>query len=433
MIPFFRLPQIKGSTESAKLSWLVQLRWWAIGLFFLVSGPGLVLGALNRSSFLIFIGIIGILIVFNLLTQLIVVETKIIVSPLFIAFQLAFDLAILTALLLMSGGFGNPFVALFLLNAGLGGVLIRGRYSWPFLVLCHAFLIALQIQFGSEPSFFSQQYFWIFVSVSHLLIFAMWLVMRTLGTYLESHFESLSQSRIQSEKQDRLRAIGALAAGFSHEFASPLNAAKLRLDRLERDFAKREFSQEWAASAKENISEAKDSILACESVIHSMNSSQLDVRDHKLKPVNIKEFVQDVTESWLEEHQDARLSVENQMAASLLSSPINLAQVIMNLLDNAFEANPNGRIILGLKETHNCIELTVEDEGPGFSDYILSRRGEPFVTTKSNGTGLGLYVSEIFVQSLGGNMMISNKANSSGALVTLRWPSRREALKLGDV
>lgn len=419
---FFRFPRIEGHTESAKLSWLVRLRWGAIGLFFCMAGPGYIFGAFYRTTIMIYIGIIGFLFIFNLLTHLIFVESKTPVGPLFIGFQLAFDLAVLTALLLISGSFGNPFVALFLLNAGLGGVLIRGRNSWPFVVLCHAFLIALQIEFATSNMELGQQTFWIFVFVSHILLFSVWVVMRSLGTYLEGHFERLSQSRIQSEKQDRLRAIGALAAGFSHEFASPLNAAKLRLDRIERAFEKIELTAKWSTEAQENLSEAKESIKSCESVIHSMNASQLDVRDHNLKPVNMKEFIKDVTESWLEEHAGARLKIENQILNSLLISPINLAQVILNLLDNAYESNAKGELILKLTENMSEVELSVEDEGPGFSDRVLGRQGEPFVTTKPNGTGLGLYVSEIFAQSLGGNLSIANKVKSSGAIVTLRWP-----------
>ncbi|OYZ18054.1 MAG: hypothetical protein B7Y39_14225 [Bdellovibrio sp. 28-41-41] len=419
---FFRFPKIEGHTENAKLNWLVRLRWGAIGLFFCMAGPGYIFGALNRTTIMIFIGIIGILFIFNLLTYLIFVESKTPVGPLFIGFQLAFDLAVLTGLLLVSGSFGNPFVALFLLNAGLGGVLIRGRNSWPFVVLCHALLIALQIEFAKNNIELGTQTFWIFVFVSHILVFSVWLVMRSLGTYLEGHFENLSQSRIQSEKQNRLRAIGALAAGFSHEFASPLNAAKLRLDRLERAFKKIEQTKAWSDCANENLSEAKESIRSCESVIHSMNASQLDVRDHNLKPVNMKEFIQDVSNSWLEEHLNANLRIENEIVSELLVSPINLAQVILNLLDNAFEANSEGEIVLLLKENLQTIELSVEDNGPGFSDRVLSRRGEPFVTTKTNGTGLGLYVSEIFAQSLGGHLSIVNKSHSRGAIVTLCWP-----------
>jgi two-component system sensor histidine kinase RegB len=418
---FFRFPKIEGHTENAKLSWLVRLRWGAIGLFFCMAGPAYLVGALNRTTFVIFIGITAFLFLFNLLTHLIFVESKIPVQPLFIAFQMAFDLTSLTTLLLISGSFGNPFVALFLLNAGLGGVLIRGGNSWPFVVLLHAFLIILQIEFAKNNLDLSYQTFWILVFVSHILVFSVWLVMRSLGTYLEEYFESLSRIRIQNEKQDRLRAIGALAAGFSHEFASPFYAAKLRLDWLERAVDKMDLNPYWLGSVKENLAEAKDSIKACESVIHSMNASQLDVRDHSLKPVNLKNFIQDVMDSWHEEHPSARVTVDNQIAGSLLVSPINLAQVILNLLDNAFEANPKGEIKFLLREVSSNIELSVEEEGAGFRDHILTRIGEPFVTTKQNGTRLCIYVSEIFVQSLNGNMFITNKPHSSGAIVTLSW------------
>lgn len=419
---FFSFPKYEGHSENAKLIWLVRLRWAAIALFFLMAAPGFIFEVLNRSTVLFYIGIIGFLFIFNLLTSLIFVDGKKTVGPLFIGFQLAFDLAVLTCLLFISGGFANPFVALFLLNAGLGGVLIKGQYSWPFIILCHGLLVALQFQFALSDSHILLNSFWLYVFVSHLLVFSVWLVMRSLGAYLEAHFESLAQTRVQIERQDRLRAIGALAAGFSHEFASPLNAAKLRLDRLQRALEKPEIDSNFIESAKENISEAKASIQNCEFVIRTMNASQLDVRDHNYKQIQMGEFVQDITESWLEDHKAANLKVNNQIDSALWVSPINLAQVILNLLDNAFDANKNAAISLNLKIENEWVQLSVDDEGPGFSDHVLNHRGEPFVTTKEHGTGLGLYVSEIFVQSLGGQLNIKNKSNSRGAIVSLMWP-----------
>jgi len=233
---------------------------------------------------------------------------------------------------------------------------------------------------------------------------------------------------IQFEKQDRLRALGALAAGFSHEFASPLNAAKLRLDRLERSFENMQDTPAWKMNAEDNLLAAKKSIESCEAVIHSMNSSQLDVRDQKVKPINMTEFIKDVTDSWLEEHQNVNLVIDNTLTERLSVSPINLAQVILNLLDNAFESNPKGAITLRLHSLDNLIKLVVEDEGSGFDERVLSRRGEPFVTTKVAGTGLGLYVSEIFAQSLGGHLLTENKPLKTGAVVTLTWPIPQGAL-----
>ncbi|NJL24497.1 MAG: hypothetical protein HC902_04570 [Calothrix sp. SM1_5_4] len=69
------------------------------------------------------------------------------------------------------------------------------------------------------------------------------------------------------------------------------------------------------------------------------------------------------------------------------------------------------------------IRLSVSDSGPGIPDGVLRRQGEPFVTTKPHGTGLGLYVSELFAHSLGGRLELHNP-NSGGASVTLFWPRR---------
>lgn len=422
-------PNYEMAFESSKLVWLVKLRWAAILLFFCLIAPGYVFGVLDRFSTIVFAGMVGFLFVFNLMTQLVFVENRKPIEPLFICFQLSLDLFILTILLFISGGFINPFVALFLLNAGLGGVLIKGRLSWPFVFLCHTLLMALQIKYffevREEPI---SNLFWIYVFASHVLVFSVWLVMRSLGEYLERHFESQAVHRIQFEKQDRLRALGALAAGFSHEFASPLNAAKLRLDRLSRSFENIQSTPDWVTGATENLSAAKKSIESCEAVIHSMNSSQLDVRDQNIKPINMNEFIKDVTDSWLESREKVDLKIDNTLNEALSVSPINLAQVMLNLLDNAFESNPKGLIYLGLSSQDNWVKLIIEDEGSGFDERVLSRRGEPFVTTKIAGTGLGLYVSEIFVQSLGGYLLTENKNHGKGAVVTLTWPTQRGAL-----
>ncbi len=410
---FFRFPSLQADSELAKLVWLVRLRWMAITLFFLLAGPGLVFGLLNRTTFPMFIAVIGVLFLFNLLTQMIFVEPKKSVSQHFICFQLALDLLVLSGLLSITGGFTNPFVGLFLLNASLGGILISKKLGWPFLLLTHTLLGLLQIgHIEMNPASVDATLLG-YMIVSHALVFSFWLVMRSLGSYLERQSETHAQARIHLEKQDRLRALGSLAAGFSHEFASPLNTTKLRLERLKRNGT--------SESSSEDITEALASIESCEQVIHQMNSSQLDARDFHLKAVKIKDLLTDVIESWKEEHPSAQLLIEILADEVVQVPPVNFAQVVLNLLDNSFEANPSKEITIRFELFENQYSLTVEDQGDGFPDSILERIGEPFVTTKVNGTGLGLYVSQLFSQSLGGDMILSNIAGS-GARVSLCWP-----------
>lgn len=85
-------------------------------------------------------------------------------------------------------------------------------------------------------------------------------------------------------------------------------------------------------------------------------------------------------------------------------------------------------IFLGLQKIALCAlkkPIGSGDEGPGFHASVLRQRGEPFVTTKKNGTGLGLYVSELFAQSLAGHLEVKNKA-SHGAVVSMCWPIKED-------
>lgn len=408
----FGFPAKRGDSEKMKLLWLVKLRWVAITLFFFLCGPALIYGSLVRSTVPIYMGGLGVLVVFNLISQLLIAEYKQPVGPVVICFQLAFDLLALSALLFVSGGFSNPFVILFFLNASLGAILIPGRLSWPFLLLTHTLLGALQFQMVLSNDGNIDSNLLATFSVYHLMVLGFWFVMRSLGTYLERQNERQNQAQIALEKQDRLRSIGALTAGFSHEFASPLNVAKIRLERLKRHLG-----------ASEDANEAINAILVCQNILQQMNSSQMDSRDFHFKNVVVSDLLRDVIKSWEKDKETVQLTLNIESNIASLLPPVNFSQVVINLLDNAYEANPQGAMEVSLRKLENEICISFKDQGHGFHSSVISKRGEPFVTTKKDGTGLGLYVSELFVQSLAGRLEFTNR-NPKGAMVSMYWPIR---------
>lgn len=412
---FFYFPSREHASEKAKLLWLVKLRWVAITLFFLLCGPALATGGLSLKAVSSYLGVLALLLIFNLLSQLVIAETRRSVGPVVICFQLSFDLIALTALLATSGGYTNPFVALFFLNISLGGILISGRLAWPFLLLAHVLLGFLQFEYLLTSESLIQQKTMVEFLVHHLLAVGFWLVMRALGAYLERQNRRRNQTQIGLEKRDRLRALGALAAGFSHEFASPLNVAKIRIERLKRRFA------------SEDLDEALRAVNMCESVIYQMNSSQIDSRNLDFKTIVVAHLLRDVLEAWLEgkrllgEPVDIETFFDEDIKLSI--PPINFAQVVVNLLDNAFEARPSGRIRVVLAASIDEVRVSVQDEGPGFCVSVLERLGEPFLTTKKDGSGLGLYVSDLFAQSLDGRLEVENLV-PLGTRVSFVWPMK---------
>jgi nitrogen fixation/metabolism regulation signal transduction histidine kinase len=113
--------------------------------------------------------------------------------------------------------------------------------------------------------------------------------------------------------------------------------------------------------------------------------------------------------------------------ARIKGDPLRLRQVLHNLMKNAQEAlgeQPDGRIrvttTIVTQAESQLVELCVADNGPGFSDQLLGRLFEPYVSTKAKGTGLGLAIVKKIIEEHGGMIWAENRGR--GASVTLRLP-----------
>jgi C4-dicarboxylate-specific signal transduction histidine kinase len=100
-----------------------------------------------------------------------------------------------------------------------------------------------------------------------------------------------------------------------------------------------------------------------------------------------------------------------------------VTQILSNVLTNAVQAVAavaRPRISVRLRARRGRAEIAVEDNGPGISPALLPRIGEPFHTTKAEagGMGLGLYVSSLLAERMGGALAVENLA-PAGARVTL--------------
>lgn len=401
------IPSQDSASEAFKIVWITKLRWLALILFFLLSIPGFTFKYLDRATMPIYIGVLGCVFLFNLFSQLFWVERKKHLTEFAVFFQLVFDLFALVVLLVLSGSLSNPFFAVFCLNASLGAILVSGALGWSFLALTHLSVFLMQIIYMTDHSLGASETVQIFVI--HILILSFWVVMRSLGKYLEKINQAQSLHLVMAEKQDRLRALGALSAGFSHEFASPLNAAKIRIERALRE-----------SPEDSNMKAAVDSLNSCETVIHQMNLSQMDARSFKAKDVHVLEIMEDIIESWKEENTSSHVSLSCEGLAVIQVPVMNFAQVVINLLDNAAQAGGDQKIEVHFSQNSGINELSFRDYGAGFQASVLNKIGEPFVTNKAQGTGLGLYITQIFAQSLGGDLKIENL--SVGSLVSIKWP-----------
>ena len=97
-----------------------------------------------------------------------------------------------------------------------------------------------------------------------------------------------------------------------------------------------------------------------------------------------------------------------------------MTQVLLNLIKNGLESADNSRVTVRFFETTEGWTITVEDTGPGFDSEFLANRFEPYISSKKNGSGLGLVICQRIVVDHGGVIELANLSDH-GARVTIRF------------
>jgi len=248
----------------------------------------------------------------------------------------------------------------------------------------------------------------------------------------------ITESRRSTEKtieSERFKALTLLAAGVAHEIGNPLNSLHIHLQLMERKVRKldgkvKEELQEAIAISRAEITRL-DSIVT--QFLHAIRPSK-----PVLHPENVNAIVVEAVRFVAPEIEDRDIVVEQELRADLPLLELDrdqLKQVFYNVIKNSFEAMKRRgilRIRTDMDATHVNISFT--DTGGGMSAESLSRVFEPYFTTKSSGSGLGLLIVRRIVREHGGEMAIESN-EGKGLTLTIRLPyldKRVRMLEAGD-
>ena len=247
-------------------------------------------------------------------------------------------------------------------------------------------------------------------------------------------------------QDDRVRAMGTMAASVAHEINNPLTyvlanleAARNELQDLATDLGSLRLSNSDAAVAKkalfrvDRLRELLDPALDGTERIRQVTrelSTFSRAGDERLAPIDVAAVVRSVLKTVRKEIEvRARLVEELGASPLILANETRLVQVLFNLLMNAWQALPSPDpasheigVRTGTHGSHALIE--VWDSGTGVSVQRREEIFEPFVTTKDvgTGTGLGLFVCRNIVNSLQGQITVHD-APSGGALFRVLLPA----------
>lgn len=234
---------------------------------------------------------------------------------------------------------------------------------------------------------------------------------------------------------ERLASLGRVAQGVAHELNTPL--ATIRTLAADMRDAIRDLGGDPSVQADlaESAALIRDETERLGRITHSLLTGGALPRmrlDSSASLLPIVERARALVFAGIRD-DGPQLEISDQVRTLVVAvDPDRLLQVLVNLLQNALDANrENGgrRVWLFAERVGPAIEVRVEDEGAGLQPEIQGRLFEPFATTKppGEGTGLGLYASYMLVQTMGGDLTIENR-DPRGACARIRLPAGSQTL-----
>ena len=343
--------------------------------------------------------------------------------------QLAFDIVQISGLLYLTGGIGNPFslmliapVTLAAATLPLGPVGVLGGLAIAISMGLAFFRFPLPSSPGDGVTF----------PLSYLLGSA---VANTAGIVViagyvrqaaeESARMALALDVTQSvlSREQRLSALGALAAAAAHELGTPLATISIVAKEMARE------------ATLPNIKEDADLLVAqaarCREILRRLTDAPDAAKDEVHERLSLVQLLHEV----LEPHADVKgVRVEAIVTgAPGVSAPDirrmpEVLHALTSFVENAVDFAAS-EVLVTARFDAQSVAMQVRDDGPGFAPDILAKLGEPYVTTRPGaegsrtghiGMGLGFFIAKTLLERTGAQVTFQN-ARPHGAVVSARW------------
>ncbi|WP_282947700.1 MULTISPECIES: ATP-binding protein [unclassified Sphingopyxis] len=400
---------------------LIQLRWLAVGgqlaTIGIVTGPMGI--SLQRAPLL---AAVLVLIAINFASLALLRRGRAVTNAELTA-VLLFDVAALGWQLHHSGGLANPFASLFLLQVVIGAMLLTPASSWAIVVAALAAIGVLAVDptpLLLPPSYAADPMgLYLKGSLVCFLLIAVLLVafVTRISRNLRERDAALAASRQRAVEEDHIVRMGLLASGAAHELGTPLSTLSVLIG-------------DWKTAPaiardtelQQDLADMDAAVRRCKAIVSGILMSAGEARGEAPQVTTMRAFLTALVEEARAGRMPGTVEFNDLFGADLaiISDPA-LRQVIGNVLDNASEVSPEW-IALTASRDGGMAVIEISDRGPGFSDEMIERFGQPYSSTKGRpGGGLGLFLLVNVLRKLGGSASVANR-DAGGAVVRVILP-----------
>ncbi|MFA6313808.1 MAG: ATP-binding protein [Sterolibacterium sp.] len=335
--------------------------------------------------------------------------------------QLFADIVMLTGLLAFSGGPANPLTSLYLPSVAVAAAILPARYAWAVAILsvsAYSLLWKFSIPLTVEDVDGAMQMhltgMWLTFAASAVIIAGF--VTRMTVT-LRERDRQLAAAREQTLRDERIVALGNLAAGAAHELGTPLATMAVIAGELAIDPA-------TPHQLRGDLEILREQIAACKGIITGLAERAGSDRAEGGSAMGVDRWIETIVSRWcaLRPQVEPRVSMQEDVEIPNIVGEATLEHALLSLLNNAADASPND-VEIRARWTGDRLYLEILDRGPGIAEALRLRAGREFISTRPDGAGIGLFLAHATLGRLGGEIVFEPRPGG-GTVTRVDLPLR---------
>ena len=405
---------------------LVGLRWLMIGgETALLAFVGLVLGfpAPYLACFLVIAAAVWI----NVLTR-IAAPAQRELGDLEATAHLVLEIVQITVLLYLTGGAANPFILLLIAPVTLAAATLPGRYVIGLGAIAAAAALALVMWSMPLPGDADM----VAMHKSYRIAAALAVVagMTLIAGYVRLAAAEAARMALALDvtqavlaREQRLSALGALAAAAAHELGTPLATIAIVAKEMGREAP--------TPQVKEDADLLTAQAERCREILARLTRTPDAASDEVHEIMSLRQLVQEVTEPHAQVRGvrvEAIVSGAPQVKTPRIPRLPEITHALTSFIENAVDFAQT-EVLVSARFDADTLTVEVRDDGPGFAPDILAKLGEPYVTSRPGaegsrtghiGMGLGFFIAKTLLERTGAQVTFRNE-RPRGAVVSAKW------------
>tara|TARA_Y100001958_G_C21243919_1_gene572924 strand:+ start:62 stop:1342 length:1281 start_codon:yes stop_codon:yes gene_type:complete len=342
---------------------------------------------------------------------------------------LLIDIFQLSFLIYLTGGIINPF-CIFIIVPSIFSSIYLGVKTNILLVLI-TILSIISLTFYHQPlpyplnnHFHVSNYYYYAVPLS-LIIALVFLSYFSISFGRESRIRKEALDKMESimAKEHELVSLGGQAAAAAHSLGTPLSTIKIILQELNDQFKNQ-------IDVKKDLNMLSSQVDRCIDILKKLSINP-SLEDKFLeKDLTLKDYIFQIIKSFEEiSKKEFIFNFEQFNNPIIIPKMIEIVYGLRNFIGNANKFSKN-KVFINLKSNNSFTEISIEDDGSGFSKEIISKIGEPYINNliqnknKNIGLGLGIFIGKTLLEKNLATVSISNSKTRPGAEINIIWKNK---------